>query len=556
MTYYLQGPFFDSFALTEYLYTIYLPEWPWVSGLGFADNEHRPLFPMLVWALDATLFRFDGLLSIIVLLATLAACGLCFLLAGWMVKIPRDPVPWAAFGLAILILFWPGHHENLLWPKQVHMTMSLAASLAGLLLLIRFDRIQSTQIDTPAVGRLPIWAAVLFFVASFSFAYGLVAWLTAIIFGIWRQWPRTTVMFLLAIFIFTLAIYFNPWRPPGRITYSTGNTFDPFVIVPFAWGLIGAPLRMIVLIFGITDDLLVAFVFGAVGFLGLVAIAVHAHRSGLRHATQDPLTLFSLAVLLFAVGALSMIALGRGDGGWEEIGAPRYLLVSNVLWIAMIVYVLRTIERLKPRRPHMVGLLAYGAMILVATTYWGFGNILKSESQRIHLGMILPVVFTKHTPAVDLSDDTYLHHRIASNFKTQIRVFGLMRSQGVGPYSRAWPKWPGRTLSDAFKTTTRVKCRGSIDHLRPYWRTGAHVVGWAWDPERRQAVDHVVLVDKAGIIQGVGHGGNRRPDVANDGRVEGDQHTGWTAFARVPPANIVTVYGVIDDQLACRLDRS
>ena len=80
------------------------------QAFTFRDNEHRPAFPMYVFAIDHFWFASRGLLLILLsMLSIAAACGMCL----WrLLPAIRQPASRLAYFLIFpIVMFWPAQHH-------------------------------------------------------------------------------------------------------------------------------------------------------------------------------------------------------------------------------------------------------------------------------------------------------------------------------------------------------------------------------------------------------------------------------------------------------------
>lgn len=117
------------------------------------------------------------------------------------------------------------------------------------------------------------------------------------------------------------------------------------------------------------------------------------------------------------------------------------------------------------------------------------------------------------------------------------------------------PAWSGelsgRPFAQAFPDAAG-RCLGSVDGVVGHVEGGVVVAGWAWDQDRRAAVERVVFVDAAGRMSGFAEGRQPRRDVADAVPEVASPDTGWIAHLPAPPPP-ATVYGLLGDGRACRL---
>ncbi len=146
-----------------------------VGVLWQQHNEHRIIFPEIVFAADMLLCHGRQLLPLAV---SLLAYLFTWLLFGWVILHDLDSpklVRWAAFALAGYIIGWPGSSAVLSSPFLLQWTLVQLAAASALFCLARAKETARILYFAGA-----ICAAV---VATFSSANGLVLWPVLIVSG-------------------------------------------------------------------------------------------------------------------------------------------------------------------------------------------------------------------------------------------------------------------------------------------------------------------------------------------------------------------------------------
>lgn len=111
----------------------------------------------------------------------------------------------------------------------------------------------------------------------------------------------------------------------------------------------------------------------------------------------------------------------------------------------------------------------------------------------------------------------------------------------------------GKDLRTAFPKSG--PCVGNTDvvavrHLGP--PAGTKLLGWGWDPVRKQPLPRVVLVDSDRRIVGGGNGGEDRIDIPPVMPQVTSTKTGWSAAIPLTAGRVET-FGVLDDGAICPL---
>jgi hypothetical protein len=122
----------------------------------------------------------------------------------------------------------------------------------------------------------------------------------------------------------------------------------------------------------------------------------------------------------------------------------------------------------------------------------------------------------------------------------------------------AAPAWAAALISQpldkAFNKS--APCLGNTDGVKVRYvgaARGVRLAGWAWDPVRRETLQHVVIQGPDGTIVGAGEGGTRRLDVPRVLPDVTSTTSGWEAVTW-RTGGPVDVFGVLaDGQTICRL---
>jgi len=335
-------PFFDGWMIGVYFHA-------WKHGnitlesLFAQHNESRKFFPRLILVGLAELTHWNAAyeVGLTITLLLLILLGIHRLLR---FSIPnKSRLVAVATAVIATILCSPLQYENLLWGLQYIMFVT-PACLVGMLLLMRGDRPQ-WQIFLTMVS--------LAWFATFTFANGMTFWLISLIpigFRIWQQPNRKAWAFLLgwlACFAGTLIFYFHGYvKPPDSPSLLSGLE-DPFKLVQYFLGFLGAPLSF--------SDQQLAQVLGAfalIAFVGGVAVYAWSAWQQFQKSGDRPNLHSTLMAMIpwLSLGSYSLLSgtitsLGRVGFGIEQAFSPRYITVSNYLWVAITGLIVTSLGR-------------------------------------------------------------------------------------------------------------------------------------------------------------------------------------------------------------------
>ncbi|MGD0112856.1 MAG: hypothetical protein ABSD48_13435 [Armatimonadota bacterium] len=318
------------------------------TDLWAQHNEHRILFPKAIMLLLAHASGWNITYELV--LNVLLAAGI-FAVLVWQVKRSRmlagdGGANWLLPAVS-LVVFSPSQWENWLWGWQICVFLNVLAVTGGIVILAA---------DRPRRWRLPS-ALLIGVVASYSFASGLAYWLIAfpaLLGGPLRSRQaklRESVVWLL-VGGATIASYLYHYHTPSehpRVGLSPGAWYGD---AKYALVYLGRPVSEFH-----------ALRAGALGVAALLTIAFLLRRS-LGPGRQRVLLPY-LCFSLYAVVSAGMTAVGRTGFGIMQALSPRYITVSNLLWLSILVllYLLLRSERQRARE-HGPALLArrYGVV--------------------------------------------------------------------------------------------------------------------------------------------------------------------------------------------------
>ena len=335
--YSVEVPFADQWELVPILEKSYQGELTF-GDLWAQHNEHRIFFPRLIMLGLArmTHWRIGWELALTIILAT----GLLGLLA-WQIKrtaraLGAEELRWA-LPAGSLVVFSMSQYQNWLWGWQLQILLSLLAVTGGIVLLA----------NAPFTWRKFVGAAVLGFVASHSFANGILFWPVGLVLlmrsrpsaetaaGRWRF--RTAPVFLWVLLAaLTLASYLLGYQEPGRHPARDTALTHPLSYLMYNLKFLGSPCAQ----YGnaaVLPDSTIAVVFG-LGALALLAWATRALVWGNR-AAETALRPY-LAMSFYSILSALLTGIGRAAFGSEQAMESRYCTLTVPLWISLVVFLI------------------------------------------------------------------------------------------------------------------------------------------------------------------------------------------------------------------------
>jgi hypothetical protein len=347
-------PVWDDWAMVPMLQKAY------AGTLSFGDlwepyTQHRMVVPRLVSLAVARLTGWD--LRSEMALAVACAAGL------WLLLLRRAQRSASALGrasplwlpaLLALLVFGLSAHEDWFTGFQFYNPL-LALTAAGVFCLFAYPEFRW--------GRLA-GACLVALVATYSFGIGLLLWPLGAVALWWRRGEdrryltRALPVWLL-LGVGNFLAYFHNFRLPGGENAPAFALGAPGEYLRFACNYLGAPLWFVS-----TGP---AFWIGLVGILLLAGLAAGLIR---QRREAWPQVQPYLLLALFAAGSALMTGLGRSGAGADKAMAPRYIPLSTLLWVAVVVLATLAMPggpllKRSPRQLAVTGLLA-AMMICVA----------------------------------------------------------------------------------------------------------------------------------------------------------------------------------------------
>ena len=498
-------PHGDTLSVDVFYYYFFDPDYFPLSLFSFYDNEHRPVFPLLIYFADLALFGSVGPLSQIGILVCNLALGLFPALITPASKGLAVRLAVAAVGL--LVMFWAGHWENLQWPKQLHMYIALVSGLSAAWLLMN-------QIY-PRRRRI-IAAGILLFISCFSFAYGFFiagALLTATLLR--RQWrAAATISGVLGVGVVGYALLFaGSYQFNGTVRQA----LDIKPVLVFMLSVLGGPLATVL------EETMTAIgwvapfwpgrveaapFFGALGLAGYGFVALSLRRSA-------SWNWFIAVIGLTAIATALSIAASRVDYGLGiAVNTSRYYVITGLFWAGLSSRVLWSV----PAWGHslaaagrVVIVAGVAAVILLSTP--GYLTIMRQG----FAGNILGGAAGLSGLSVVVSNGFWLPEVLPALYDTY-------RAKQASVYRWPWARALGQPMSGIEGTTMQGDCPGAVVQVAPIANTsnGYRLEGTL--PPGDNGWNWLLVTDNTGIVTGFGVTHVTPAPAFAPGQ--------WTAFAR------------------------
>jgi len=358
--YYIDAPYLDQWGLVP------LIDKSMRGELSFADlwvqhNVHRILFPKIIIVFLAVMTHWNiGYEVAVIFLLACGIYGLILLQVFGTFRREQLPRPLGAAVLISFFVFSLSQYQNWLWGLQIQVFLNLMAVIAGLSLLTRC-------LTTSRV----IAAIVLGFVATHSFANGLVYWVVgpvALLILPAKPSVRRLVLTLWTICAAITIFSFYYGYAPTEDQIGTLRLHDPIDVLLYAFVFLGSP---------VVDFNIVGAAFAGVLGIGIFVTSLW-HLTRRRHIPAEQLLPYA-CIGLYAIGSAALTSIGRGGMGIQQATSSRYITFSNLLWISNIVLVSLAFARqqaqasaLQPRRSPIVEiLLAFVLPFFLYSSFFG-----------------------------------------------------------------------------------------------------------------------------------------------------------------------------------------
>jgi hypothetical protein len=497
-------------------------------------NEHRIIFPEMIYALDFIFFHGRLLLPA----AFNIACQ--FLQIGVLWWLLAHSELTRAFKLALgaactLFMVSALHVGAILGSTLVVWYLSQTAAAVCFLYLWRFA----------STGRLSsliisITAAI---VDTYSVGNGMVIWPVMILLAELLQLPKRRIAGILLAGVLSGSAYFVDYRFLGQGRTSL-LLHHPFYVIWFALVYLGSPLSYVSVWLG-----------GMIGLTGLLLLAMAVALAVRNHRTGDVAFAVPVAVCLYIAGSALMAAYGRMDPSDMAVGyakAGRYISVQLTYWANLSVVIGWVTVRAPRRRSLALHLAAVCLTAVLVFAVMGQQNIQESAFAASQA--------SAHEAGIALLtgiDDPAVMRAIYPDPGFPLRYVAGIREKRLSIFASGRQDWIGQPLDRLFAAGLPGRCSGYLERLQPV-AGGYRATGWAMDRETGGAAADIVFIDPSGIVIGLGETrpGGYPPliDDVGPARLDWD----WVGFARgVRAPETVRAYAVIGSgKTSCALGAS
>ena len=490
-------------------------------------NEHRIVFPELIFAVDDLLFH--DRLALTTTLSCLSYLGTWCLLAQALLSDRNSNL--FANACAILtggiVIAWAGSTLVLGSPFQIVWTLLFFAAAAALGFLASLSK-TGHSLYCP----LAISCAV---VAAFSEASGLAIWPVLIVAASILRLSRKYILAFVISAAISIGLYFTGYQfAPSHFGLILRH---PLSFISFTAAYLSVPFGPI--------SASIAICAGLVNMIGFVCLAVAAWRKDLARTRAGIVLLgFYLIVLFTAL----MTAVGRMDpNNPSSIGgatAHRYIVIPLLGWAALMMIAGWILDRSKLGSD----LYLWGAPLAVMLV----ALFLTNQTPRIKTWLQNPqYTFFSNPQIAALSleaglEDSGIITTVTPIPDSVIRMLPLMKQYRLSVFAGRRYEWIGKPASQVFTSIYPRPQAGAITVVHPV-ESGLELVGWSESQRNIFHPEQLVFLNEEQRIVGLG---SKLPDNLPDGFTTLDTPAvlAWVGFAnRAIPSESVTAYKIGKD---------
>jgi len=485
------------------------------SELWDQHNEHRILFPRLVFLADAQWF---GLTSVFTIAVT---CLLQVLHAVLVVVLVLRVVPdrgAARVVVAATVAACMLHGSqliNLAWSFQVQFVMVYLAITVALHELSRHDR-----------GALHIVAAIAAgCIATGSMANGVLVWPLLWSLAVQRRVPLRWILILVAAGAAMLFAYLHGYENPSRHSPLLQGVTHPLATLQYLCAFLGNPLWPERAVPAVTA-----------GAITLALATWTAVRLLLRWSRLTPAEAVLLHVIFLVVGTGVMIAAGRINFPLDAMLNSRYCTPALLLWSVLLATALPQVLRSGPWRTAGLTAFALGLALLAPRYRHWLEPMPASQADATSCLM------------AGIMDEDCLAQLCAAA-PVHVRQFSdVLRAHRLSVYGSGLQYLMGTDLLDHFVLGPADLAHASLWKPQPVRGCpgASKLEGWAYHTQTGLPADLLLAVDERWHIVGMGNCSHRRPDVAATVHHLRDDRVGCRVWIRATdrPGREVTIYAV------------
>lgn len=321
-------------------------------------NEHRIFFPKLVMLILGRISQWNihyELAGVFLCILLICACVIYFIRRLPLTEI--NAIPAVIWPIVTIILCNLAGFENWLWGWQITFLIAHLAIIIFVAMLVLWLHTGS---------RLQFFTATLAcIIASFSTGHGLACWplgIVAISFAEKRRIPAMTIW--LIVCALTLLLYFHEYAAPPH--HKTADYLQQFVSAPVIY--ISSLLCYIGLYIGGSLSIFDAGIAMLAGVIGIIGFFVIAFQN-LKTIKSSPALSFFLLLGLYSLFAATITGVLRMEFGAFQALAPRYVIVSSLFWVSIIILMLLNPKKRASHKPEWHILTSLIVVFLIFSSF-------------------------------------------------------------------------------------------------------------------------------------------------------------------------------------------
>ncbi|HEY9671044.1 MAG TPA: hypothetical protein V6D11_06345 [Waterburya sp.] len=518
-------PIGDEWALVTILEKAYTGQATF-NDFFAQHNEHRLLFPKIIFITLAFISKwnieYEQYFSIFLASVTF---GLIYKLSSEQVGNQGQDIYWhLANILTCMLIFSLVQHENWLWGFQ------LSWFLINVCVIVAIFLINSTSLVNWSVQKRISLSALSCFIASFSLAHGVLAWLAVIpsvasIPGSSHQKIRNILIWL-GLFIASVAIYLIGYHKPSYHPSTFFFLKHPLIAATYFFNFLGSSLAR-------SSNL--AIITGIIIFSLFLALILYLIRNYQLIPQASPWLSLGLFALLFSL----LTTVGRAGFGIEQANASRYTSTSVLLVISIIqLWRLYLCSNLNSRKLNLLGGKSYQIFSVILAIIFIINSL-----QIIHIGEKTWKQKQNSKICLDLlyfMDESYLVNEVSNSCLKELFPAPI----ALKAYAESLTKIGLRTfpkniafINDSTQVDGVIDTPPSDKLVVVKRKNNLALAGWAILPEPREAPKIVLfsLGDKQTFFNSAYINLNS-PDVAKVLNSQKYLHSRW--IANFPPMSM------------------
>jgi hypothetical protein len=525
---YTTVPIWDSWRSVQYLPQLLKFD---LRHFWIQHNEHRIVFPEIVYSLDYIFFRGEQLLPI----AVNIACQLAQIALLWWLLWRMKDMP-LAFRLTLgvcgsLFMTSAMQVQGILGTFELQWYLSqMAAALAFFSLWL------SSRTGGWNGLAICIGAAL---VVTYSTGNGMTVWPVLVAMAALLRLPKPRIATLAIAGALSIAAYFVGYSflGHGRAALMLAH---PFYTTWFVGVFLGTPVSYLSTALG-----------GVIGLGSLLLVALAVAVAGRQRRFADPVPVVVAGVCLYIACSAVIIAYGRmrpGDATVAAALAARYVNVPLTYAANLAVVIGWLVMRLPNGRRLGLHFTAAALMLVVLVAVMhrqeSYERVFASEQAYAHESEIALVA------GIEDADVTKVIFPVPQFL---LELLPAIRQRRLSIFAAGHQDWIGQPVNGVFVPAPETQCSGAFEILWPV-TGGYRAAGWAWDRAADRPPKDIVLTNPAGAIVGFGEtrpGGYPRNDPARRPPADWD----WVGFARAAGmSGSIQAYAIVHGgRMACAL---